>query len=364
MVSLQPASLRRTAEARGRSKGLSEHVLCATIQRQRSGPNHAGMEFASQMIGKALSSGRRAAGRCLQVGVAVLCLALGLAGGNVCAATEGSPDYDTAMEEAIQLYAAGAYDQAVTALESLTQDHPDRSHAFLWLARAATQIERWDTARDAYKRYAELRPTDAEGPFEIGEILMRQQQYELAQFWYGMALERDPNHKAAKARLEEARRLAGEPEAGPPETPVDEGRPAEGHAPAAMAHGLVGLLTEEKRVWGHVAGAVLLVVACCTVGQIAVKRYRLPLLRRERTSTWWMCLAAGAFVGALAWGYAPAWRAASAGGGAIAMASIWVLHAKAASRRRVRELDRGVLGLLKALHDLQRLKDQQKSDGG
>ncbi len=159
-----------------------------------------------------------------RVFILVFAIAAGCASGVVMAlpamAQQTPPDrsYMDRLERGVEFYSRKSYSEAASYLETLTQSDPGRKEAFLWLGHARAQLNDWAAARAAYKRYAELAPTDIEGPRGVARTYEAEGQRDLALLWYQQASQLEPTNaelRESVSRLEASKGANNTPPASP-----------------------------------------------------------------------------------------------------------------------------------------------------
>ena len=79
---------------------------------------------------------------------------------------------------------------------------PNYANTFFNAADAAYQLGRYIEAANMLHRGLSLEPTNAAGFFVLGNCYFQTQDYEAARVSYKAALERDPDHAAARSNLD------------------------------------------------------------------------------------------------------------------------------------------------------------------
>ena len=172
-------------------------------------------------------------------------------------ADQPSPDrvYTNRLETGVSLYADKKYSEAASYFETLTRDHPERGEAFLWLGQARANLKDWQAAREAYKRYVELAPKDAEGPRGVARTYEAEGQNELAVLWYQRARSIEPANAEIKAAIERLAAASTPDAAQPPPVKAAPStappKPSEASRTTFWYVGLAGIVGARTVWWGR-----------------------------------------------------------------------------------------------------------------
>lgn len=121
--------------------------------------------------------------------------------GNVFAQNPSDNSYESRVEKAVTLHSQGAYLEAGSLLEALIQEHPNNKEAYLWLGHTREKMKKYNEARQAFEKYVQLAPDDAEGPYSIGKTYLLEGNKALAKLWFKRALDIDPGNASIKEDL-------------------------------------------------------------------------------------------------------------------------------------------------------------------
>jgi tetratricopeptide (TPR) repeat protein len=180
-------------------------------------------------------------------------------------------EYTSRLEQGIQFYSDNKFEEAAAGLESLTETNPNNKEAFLWLAQAESHLQNWNSAREAFRRYSELAPRDAQGPRGVGKTYEAEGNTTLALMWYRRAQDIEPANAEIAAALKRVGQTQSQ--AAPvsaPSTPQSsqpaavKPQPASPHPVPAAAGGfwqvgLAGVLGARTVWWGRLIVLVIFV---------------------------------------------------------------------------------------------------------
>ncbi len=177
-----------------------------------------------------------------------------MAAGPSRAQSTSAGDYDSRLERAVGFYSEKRYAEAAALFEMLTKAEPARKEAFLWLGHTHARLNDWNNARESFKSYTQLAPSDVEGFREIARTYEAEGKRDLARVWYKRAADLEPTNQELKKAADAVGRDEGANKAGaaaPPSVPT----------PGTFWQiGLAGLLGARSKTWIRVLFVIFHVV--------------------------------------------------------------------------------------------------------
>jgi tetratricopeptide (TPR) repeat protein len=120
----------------------------------------------------------------------------------------GPRDYDVALNLSAAYILAGKFRSATPILEELKVRFPDRPQVWTNLGAAylgnpvLADDDRQLRAIDAFKRALALDPIAHSVAYNIGLVYRDRREYEQAGYWFGQAVEHDPDDQHARRQLQ------------------------------------------------------------------------------------------------------------------------------------------------------------------
>ncbi len=105
------------------------------------------------------------------------------------------------LETAIREFESANYGSALTLLKEVLAAEPQNAEAQRFLALTYFRLAQYDEAEQAARAFLRLRPTDADGHFQLGLILKSRGKSDDARKAFGSALEYDSKHAQAFQEL-------------------------------------------------------------------------------------------------------------------------------------------------------------------
>jgi len=136
--------------------------------------------------------------------------------------------------QAVSEFDSGNFGRALTLLREVATSNPSHAQAQRLIAASCQRLDRLDEAEQAARRYTDLRPDDAAGYQQLGQIHQRQHRTDDARRAFEQALQHDPLNAEAKRELQQMSWNSG---SGDPATGGRGGSENVGAAPSPNSRG-------------------------------------------------------------------------------------------------------------------------------
>ena len=110
-------------------------------------------------------------------------------------------DQNTHIDEGVELFKAGKFDEAIRILERASREYPNSYEAFVYLGAGYAQQGRHNAAIGAFRRACEIKPGSPRVHYNLGQAYEAAGVPREAWFEYKNALEIDPEYGLARGAL-------------------------------------------------------------------------------------------------------------------------------------------------------------------
>lgn len=140
------------------------------------------------------------------------CCGLGIAWLLIAAPTWAPAQNTSALDKAVELYAAEKYEDAAFLLQQFTASHPDAKEGFFWLGRTQMRLQNQESAKQALRRYLDLAPNgDVQVFRDLAGLYEKTGESSLALLYYRKALDLEPRNALLREAVDRLDRAGAPP---------------------------------------------------------------------------------------------------------------------------------------------------------